>query len=303
MNKKNVFLFPGQGSQYPGLSKNISNYYKPSNILFEIANNILKYDIRDICFNGTKEELNITKFTQPAIFINSIIKDTILKAEGIIPCAVAGHSLGEYSALVSAKIISYEDALEIIKIRSEEMHKAGNIRPGSMAAILGASKEQINELCTQDEIVVPANYNSSTQVVISGSIKGINNAIKKAKEIGIKKSVKLNVSGAFHSPLMRFAREKLKNKIKNIKFQYSQIPIYQNFEPLPITDTNRIKNNLIKQLENSVQWERIILNMNKNNLNSFIEVGPGKVLCNLNKKIIKNSVNKSFKDVINYHNV
>ena len=303
MNKKNVFLFPGQGSQYCGIGKNIFNFYNKSESYFEIANEILGYDIKKICFDAPKEELNKTKFTQPAIFINSVIKDDILKKNGIYPSAVAGHSLGEYSALVSAEILSYEDTLKIIKVRSEQMHIAGKKQPGGMAAIIGATNQQIKELCNHKETVVPANYNSETQIVISGSVKGIELAIKKAKIIGIKKAIKLDVSGAFHSPLMQYARKKIEIVIKKTNFKSSKIPIYQNIDPIPNLDSNTIKSNLIKQLENPVQWYKTILNMNKNNLNYFIEVGPGRVLCNLNKKNINNSVNKSFKDVINYINV
>jgi len=303
MNKKNVFLFPGQGSQYCGMGKNIYKHYESIKSFYKTAENILGYNIQEISFNGTIQELNKTKFTQPAIFVNSIIKDSILKSNGIFPAAVAGHSLGEFSALVSANIIGYEDALKIIKVRASEMDKAGKKNPGTMAAILGATNEQIKEICTQKEIVVAANYNSNNQTVISGSIEGINNAINTANKIGVKKAIMLNVSGAFHSPLMKFAREKLEDIINNTTFTNSGIPIYQNVEPKPITDVNKIKSNLIKQLENSVQWRKTILNMNNNNLNYFIEVGPGKILSGLNKKIINNSVNKLFKDVINYNNV
>ena len=289
MNKKNVFLFPGQGSQYCGMGKNIYKHYESIKSFYKTAENILGYNIQEISFNGTIEELNKTKFTQPAIFVNSIIKDSILKSNGIFPKAVAGHSLGEFSALVSANIIGY-----VNKFKKN---------PGTMAAILGATNEQIKEICTQKEIVVAANYNSNNQTVISGSIEGINNAINTANKIGVKKTIMLNVSGAFHSPLMKFAREKLENIINTTTIKNSEIPIYQNVEPEPIIDLNKIKSNLIKQLENSVQWRRTILNMNNNNLNYFIEVGPGKILSGLNKKIINNSVNKSFKDVINYSNV
>ena len=303
MNNKNVFLFPGQGSQHCGMSKNIYHSYKLSKEYFEIAEDILGYDIKEISFNADKEKLNTTKFTQPAIFINSVIKDRMLKERDIKPCAVAGHSLGEYSALVSAGILSYENALKIIKTRSEEMNIAGKIKPGKMAAIIGATKEQIDILCNQEQIVVPANYNSDTQTVISGTEKGINIAIEKAKKMGIKRAIILDVSGAFHSPLMKFARKKLKDVIENTEFNNSKIPIYQNVDPNPTKNSKKIKSNLINQLENTVKWSRTILNMNKNNLNYFIEVGPGKVLCNLNKKIINNSFNKSFEDVINYSNV
>ena len=303
MNNKKVFLFPGQGSQYSGMGKNIYKHCKFAKSFYETAENILGYNLKKISFDGTIEELNNTKFTQPAIFINSIIKDSILKSNGIFPTAVAGHSLGEFSALVSANIINYEDALKIIKVRASEMEKAGRKNPGTMAAILGATDEQIKEICNQKEIVVAANYNSNNQTVISGSIEGVNNAIKTAKKIGIKRAIMLNVSGAFHSPLMKFAREELEKVINNTIFKNSEIPIYQNVDPEPIKDINKIKSNLTKQLENSVQWRKTILIMNNNNLNYFIEVGPGKVLSSLNKKIINNSVNKSFEDVINYSNV
>ena len=172
-----------------------------------------------------------------------------------------------------------------------------------MAAIIGATTEQIKELCNQQETVVAANYNSKTQIVISGTKKGVTVAIEKAKKIGIKRSIMLDVSGAFHSPLMKYARKKLQHIIDNTEFQNPKIPIYQNVDPHPIKNSEKIKLNLINQLENAVKWSATILNMNKNNLNYFIEVGPGKVLCNLNKRINNNSVNKSFKDVISYSNV
>ena len=303
MKNKIAFLFPGQGSQYAGLGLNVSKFYKKSNNYYKIAENILGFDIKKISFDKKSEKINSTNITQPAIFINSVIKNLILKEKNIIPKAVAGHSLGEFSALVSADVLTFEDALEIIKIRSEEMHAAGKVNPGSMAAVIGANKSQLDKLCNQKETVVVANYNSDNQVVISGTKSGINNAIEISKKIGVKRIIKLNVSGAFHSPLMKFAREKLKNIINNTTFKKPSIPIYQNVDSIPTMCQETIKHNLIKQLENSVQWSSTILNMKNDNYNYFLEVGPGKVLTNLNKKIINNSVNKSFKDVINYNNV
>jgi len=301
MNK--AFIFPGQGSQYVGMGKKISKFPKISHNIFKLSKNILQYDIKKLCLDGPSDILNRTVHTQPAIFINSIIKDRILKEKNIFPSAVSGHSLGEFSALVSAQIISFEDALKVIKIRAEEMYKSGKKKPGSMAAIIGANNKEIELICNQKEVVVIANYNSKKQIVISGEEKGIFNAINTAKKIGIKKAIPLKVSGAFHSPLMKDAKEKLKNIINKIDFSNSEVPIYQNITGKKEFDSNNIKTNLINQIDNPVKWVQTIINMDKDKYNYFIEVGPKNVLKKLNMQIIKNSTTKSFEELINYKNV
>tara|TARA_Y100001970_G_C14140263_1_gene806691 strand:- start:375 stop:1280 length:906 start_codon:yes stop_codon:yes gene_type:complete len=298
MKNKTTFIFSGQGSQYIGMNQ-LTAKNQISNDYFSRSIKILDYDICDIIENGPIDRLNKTLYTQPAIFIQSVIYDKILKNMGIRPNSVAGHSLGEFSALVSSKVISFEDALEIIKVRSKEMHISGKKNPGMMAAIIGANIEQINTICKQDNIVVAANYNSENQTVISGSINGVKNAIISAKEIGIRKCIPLNVSGAFHSPLMQDARIALEKVINSINFNNARVPVYQNVNPIPIMDSEEIKNNIIKQLVNPVRWNETIVNMYKDKHNNFIEVGPGKVLYNLNKKIIKNPfINQNSESII-----
>ncbi|MBI65450.1 MAG: [acyl-carrier-protein] S-malonyltransferase [Candidatus Marinimicrobia bacterium] len=296
MNK--VFIFPGQGSQYVGMGQKIAEFSNIYDEVFEKSNDILKYNIKKICLDGPQEILNKTVHTQPAIFINSIIKDRILKEKNIFPSAVAGHSLGEFSALVSANIISFEDSLKIIKIRSEEMHKSGKKNPGAMAAIIGANNEQIQLICNQKGIIVIANYNSNKQIIISGEKEAITNAIKTGKKIGVKKILPLKVSGAFHSPLMQGAKEKLKNIINKTLFSKSKIPIYQNITGKKEFDSNKIKINLINQIDNPVKWLQTITNMNNDKYNYFIEVGPKNVLKKINIQILKNSITKSFEELI-----
>ena len=296
MNK--VFIFPGQGSQYVGMGQKIAKFSNIYDEVFKNSNDILEYDIKRICLDGPQEILNKTIHTQPAIFINSIIKDQILKDKNIFPSAVAGHSLGEFSALVSANIISFEDALKIIKIRSEEMYETGKKNPGSMAAIIGANNEQIQSICNQKGIIVIANYNSNKQIIISGEKETITNAIKTGKKIGLKKILPLKVSGAFHSPLMQGAKEKLKNIINKTLFSKSKIPIYQNITGKKEFDSNKIKINLINQIDNPVKWLQTITNMSNDKYNYFIEVGPKNILKKLNIQILENSITKSFEELI-----
>jgi len=283
MNK--VFLFPGQGSQYVGMGKELFAETEVAKQLYKIASDILGFDLAAISFNGPEDKLKQTQFTQPAIFVHSVVVFELLKENNLIPKAVAGHSLGEFSALVSADVLTFEDGLKIVKVRSSEMAKAGEVQPGGMAAILGADEEQIKEICNQGGIVVPANINAPGQVVISGEVEAVNSAVVTAKSIGIRKAIPLNVSGAFHSPLMIPARKPLSTILDSVEFKNTDIPVYQNASAKPETNANSIKENVLKQLENPVLWSDIILNMLANGFGEFIEVGPGKVLSGLNRRI------------------
>jgi [acyl-carrier-protein] S-malonyltransferase len=280
-----IFLFPGQGSQFVGMGSDLFNAHSSVKSLYNNASDILGFDIAKISFEGPDSDLKQTQFTQPAIFVHSVAVDMLLKEKGYSPYATAGHSLGEFSALVSANVLQFEDALQIVKVRSQEMAKAGDVQPGSMAAIIGASNEQINEICNQNGIVVPANLNAPGQVVLSGEVDAVKSAIEAAKSIGIRRAIPLNVSGAFHSPLMTPAREPLSKIINNIKFNTSTIPVYQNVSAKAVTDTTVIKENMLKQLESPVLWETTISNMILDDFANFVEVGPGKVLNGLNRRI------------------
>jgi len=233
--------------------------------------------------------LRQTQFTQPAIFVHSIIVNDLLKEKEINPEAVAGHSLGEFSALVSAEVLTFEDALKIVKVRSIEMANAGKRVPGSMAAIIGADKKQLEMICRQNGIVVPANINAPGQAVISGDKIAVEAAINTAKKIGIRHALPLRVSGAFHSPLMRPAREPLLEVINAVNFMDAKIPVFQNVQAEPVTDNNILRENILKQLENPVLWSDTILNMKKEGISNFFEVGPGKVLKGLNQHIFPKS--------------
>ena len=293
----NAFIFPGQGSQFVGMGKDLYDNYKIAREIYNLSSEILDFKIKDISFYGPEYKILKTEYTQPIIFVHSVITDILLKENGITPTAVSGHSLGEISALVSANIIALEDALKIVKVRSIEMSKANKINNGSMAAILGANKEQIEIICNQKSLVVAANTNSNDQVVISGYNDGINDAITTAKKLGIKRAIKLNVSGAFHSPLMKSARLALTKIVKSIKFNHSDIQIFQNYTGNKESDPKNIKNNLIKQLENPVLWLDTILNMKNSKFNRFIEVGPGSVLKNLNKRICSDLITLNFNNL------
>ena len=298
LNNSFTFLFPGQGSQFKGMGKNmLESYSAISNNYYSHAEEILGFDILKISLEDPFDNLNQTNFTQPAIFINSIVKNKILKLNSYIPNAVAGHSLGEYSALVSSEVLSFKDALKIIKVRGSEMQKAGEDNNGGMLAILDATKKQINHLCNTTEILVVANYNSSEQIVLSGSNQSIKETIERCKKMGLRKVIPLKTSGAFHSPLMKNARNSLTKVIKSVEFKDAKIPIYQNTHPYPEKKAKNIKENLLKQLENPVHWNEIIINMKKNNLNNFIEVGPGNVLVKLNKKILAKSNTVNFNTI------
>jgi len=303
---KNSWIFPGQASQKIGMGKDLFENTKIGKKYYEIANDLLDTDIQSISFNGPEELLKKTKHTQPAIFIVSTIIGKIMIENGYSADGVAGHSLGEYSALVIAGAFDFVSGLELVKTRSKSMHNAGKINPGTMAAIIGMSTNEVENLCTRnssDLLVVAANYNTENQIVVSGHIEAIENLINNAKEYGARMAVPLNVSGAFHSPLMIPAREELADKLDSVEISDISIPLYSNVDAKPITKGKDIKNSLIRQLESPVLWYNSIQQMIKDGYTSFIEIGPGKVLQGLNRKInsaVSTKGIQSYEDIINY---
>ncbi len=280
-----AYVFPGQGAQYIGMGKDLYDKSSKAKDLFNKANNILKFKITDIMFDGTEEELKQTNVTQPAIFLHSVILAHLL-GDDFKPDMVAGHSLGEFSALVANKTLSFEDGLMLVSKRASAMQKACEYEPSTMAAIIGLDDEIVEKVCKEiDEVVVPANYNTPGQLVISGSLAGINKAIEKLNEAGAKRALKLKVGGAFHSPLMEPARIELAEAISSTKFSQGICPIYQNVTGQPVNDPEIIKNNLIKQLVSPVRWTQTMKNMLADGATKIIEVGPGKVLQGMFKKI------------------
>jgi [acyl-carrier-protein] S-malonyltransferase len=279
-----AYIFPGQGAQFSGMGAAL--YQDPaSRDLFEQANEIMGFRISDIMFNGTDEELKQTNVTQPAIFLHSVILALSLKQD-FKPDMVAGHSLGEFSALVAASALKFEDGLRLVMARANAMQKACELEPSTMAAILGLADDVVERICAEiNEIVVPANYNCPGQLVISGSIAGIDEACAKLTEAGAKRALKLNVGGAFHSPLMEPARVELQKAIENTIILSPICPIYQNVDPRPNTDPTLIKSNLITQLTGAVRWTQTIEQMLADGATEFTEVGPGNVLQGLVKKV------------------
>jgi [acyl-carrier-protein] S-malonyltransferase len=279
-----AYIFPGQGSQSSGMGKDLYESSSKAKTLFESANQILGFEITKIMFTGSEEDLKQTKVTQPAIFLHSVILATI--TDDFRPEMVAGHSLGEFSALVANKALNFEDGLKLVSKRAQAMQKACEANPSTMAAILGLADDVVEKICNEiDEVVVPANYNCPGQLVISGSHKGIEIAINKMKEAGAKRALPLPVGGAFHSPLMEPAREELAQAIDNTNFSKPICPVYQNVDAKPATDAEMIKQNLIAQLTAPVRWTQTVQNMYSEGAKNFIECGPGKVLQGLVKKI------------------
>jgi [acyl-carrier-protein] S-malonyltransferase len=279
-----AYVFPGQGAQFVGMGKDLYDSNESSRKLFEQANEILGFRITDIMFSGTMEALTQTKVTQPAVFIHSV---AIALAGNFTPDMVAGHSLGEFSSLVANKTLSFEDALKLVSKRALAMQRACEINPSTMAVVLGLDDQKIEEICAsiKDEVVVAANYNSPGQLVISGSIKGIEIAGAKIKEAGAKRVLPLQVGGAFHSPLMEPAREELAKAIETATFGKPTCPVYQNVNALPSIEVSEIRKNLISQLTSPVRWTQSVQKMVADGATHFIECGPGKVLQGLVKKI------------------
>jgi [acyl-carrier-protein] S-malonyltransferase len=285
-----AYVFPGQGAQFPGMGKDLYEKSAMAREIFEKSNAILGFHITDLMFSGTDEDLKQTKVTQPAIFLHSIILAIVL-GDSFRPDMVAGHSLGEFSALVASQSLSFEDGLILVSKRAMAMQKACEKTPSTMAAILGLDDKIIEEVCASiTEVVVPANYNSPGQIVISGSNEGIDKAINLLKEKGAKRALKLAVGGAFHSPLMEPARLELEEAINNTTFSKPICPIYQNVNAIPTTDPDAIKHNLVAQLTSPVRWTQSVMNMIADGATSFVEVGPGCVLQGLIKKADKDMV-------------
>lgn len=280
-----AYIFPGQGAQFPGMGKNLYEQSDEARDLFEQANEILGFRITDIMFEGSDEDLKQTNVTQPAIFLHSVILAKEL-GDSFKPDMVAGHSLGEFSALVSAGALTFEDGLRLVAARANAMQKACEIQPSTMAAILGLDDYTVEDICQRiSEVVVPANYNCPGQLVISGTVEGVDKACELMTQAGAKRAIKLNVGGAFHSPLMEAARVELQQAIEATEIKEPICPIYQNIDAKPYKDVASIKHNLIAQLTGAVRWTQTVEHMLEDGATSFTEVGPGNVLQGLVKKV------------------
>ena len=294
------WLFPGQASQKVGMGLDLKENSEKARKYFEMSNEIMECDIQSIIFDGPEEKLKRTEYTQPAIYIVSAIIGYLLIDKGLKPDALAGHSLGEYSALSIGEVFDFPTGLKLVKFRSENMAEAGKKEKGSMAAIVGLDDNSVQKVCSSYDgtgTVVAANYNSPGQVVISGSPDAIQWAMSASKKAGARMAVELNVSGAFHSPLMSSARENLAEMINSLEISDSTFPVYTNVDAKPVTRNKDIKDSLIRQLESPVQWTKTILAMKKNGIKSFFEVGPGRVLQGLNKRIDKSISSKGIDSI------
>tara|TARA_B100000963_G_scaffold354342_1_gene370671 strand:- start:188 stop:1123 length:936 start_codon:yes stop_codon:yes gene_type:complete len=300
------WLFPGQGSQNVGMGLDLKENSEKAKEYFDISNEIMNCDIQSIIFNGPEELLKKTEHTQPAIYIVSVITGYLLIDKGLKPTALAGHSLGEYSALAIGGAFDFNTGLKLVKSRSENMANAGMEKNGTMAALVGLDDETVMNLCKSYEgngVVVPANFNSPGQVVISGNINAVEWVIKSSKDAGARMAVELNVSGAFHSPLMSPARENLAEMINSLEISNTIYPVFTNVDAKPVTEAIDIKNSLIRQLENPVLWAKSILEMKNKGINHFIEVGPGKVLQGLNKRIDRSIISQGVDSIINLEKI
>lgn len=306
---KTAYLFPGQASQKVGMGYDIFTQTEIGRHYFEQANEIMGLDLQDIVFNGPEEKLRQTQFTQPAIYVVSVILGKILTDYNKIPRAVAGHSLGEYSAITVAGAVNFESGFQLVKLRAQKMHEAGLENPGTMAAILGMKDEDVIRICQEASshgVVVSANFNAPGQVVISGTVEGVSEAMSLARNEGAMKTVSLNVSGAFHSPLMSPAREALAEQLKSTEIKDAEIPVVMNVSAKATVKKETIREGLLDQLEKPVRWRESIINMVEAGMDQFIEIGPGRVLQGLTKRINRKAETsgvETFEDLKRYCNV